>query len=71
MYRSEEFAPITWANASFAYNNNPYTWNSVGGKEIVGDVLRTIRAWISGSNDVSFTEYTTDNEYGTYTTYNS
>lgn len=71
VYRAEEGVPITWAAANFAFNNNPYTWANAADRNKAGDVLRTIRAWISGSNDVSFTEYTTNNEYGTYTTYNS
>jgi hypothetical protein len=71
VYEAEEFGAVTWQNANIIWGNNPYTWDAVGDKQIVGDVLRTIRAWISGSNDVSFTNYITDNEFGTYTTYNS
>ncbi len=71
VYEAAEFAPITWAAANFAFGNNPYTWDDAGTKNKTGNVLRTIRAWISGSNDVSFTNYVTDNEFGTYTTYNS
>lgn len=70
IYKGES-QPITWASANFAYNNNPYRWNDIDDATPVGEALRTIRAWISGSNDVSFTEYASPNELGTYTTYNS
>jgi len=71
IYQGTTAAPVTWAAANFAWNNNSYTWNNVSEAAVTGSILRTIRAWVSGSNDVSFTEYTTTNEYRTYTTYES
>lgn len=71
VYEATEFAPITWAAANFAFNNNPYTWDDAGDKNKTGNVLRTIRAWISGSNELPTTEYISSNEEGTYITYNS
>ena len=71
IYKATNTAPITWAAANFAWNNNPYTFNNAGTAGKTGDILRTIRAWVSGSNDVPTTSYVTTNEYGTYITYES
>ena len=71
IYEATTAFPITWAAANFAWNNNPYTFNNAGTSGKTGDILRTIRAWVSGSNDVPTTSYVTTNEYGTYITYES
>ena len=57
-----EFAP-TWTATSD-------TWSGVEGGVTIGDLLYSDRAYISGSNETSITQYLSPNENGTYTTYN-
>jgi hypothetical protein len=57
------FAP-TWQATSD-------TWSEVAGGVTFGDLLYSDRAYVSGSNEVSITEYVSSNENGTYTTYNN
>lgn len=68
---SGSFVSGVWQTTNVAWSSFNGTWTSNGYYVPAGDLLRTIRAWISGSNDVPIKEYISSNELGTYTTYNS
>ena len=59
-----------WNQVAVAWDAYDEVWSTAGYIQPTGSLLRTIRAWVSGSNDVAFTEYESPNELGTYTTYN-
>jgi hypothetical protein len=67
---SGSFSDAIWSQVAIAWNAYEETWSSAGIYLPTGSVLRTMRAWVSGSNDVAFTTYESPNELGTYTTYN-
>lgn len=67
---SGSFEDAVWSEVAIAFGAYEEKWSSAGIYTPTGDLLRTIRAWVSGSNDSSFTDYVSPNELGTYTTYN-
>lgn len=67
---SGSFEDAVWSEVAIAFGAYEEKWSSAGIFNPAGDVLRTMRAWVSGSNDSSFTDYVSPNELGTYTTYN-
>ena len=69
IYKGSEI-PAVWNQVAVAWNAFDEVWSTAGTFGPTGSLLRTIRATVSGSNDVSFTEYVSPNELGTYTTYN-
>lgn len=61
----------TWAEATKTWTLETDEWNSVGAEIItLVDLLYSDRAYVSGSNESSITQYSSPNENGTYTTYN-
>lgn len=62
--------PAVWNQVAVEWDAYNERWDDAGEFGITGSLLRTIRAFISGSNDSSFTDYESPNELGTYTTYN-
>ena len=61
----------TWIEATKTWTLETDEWNSVGAEIIILlDLLYSDRAYISGSNESSITQYISSNENGTYTTYN-
>lgn len=58
----------TFASASFTFAQADGTWGG-GITPTAGDLIDSGRLFVSGTNDASFTSYTTDNETGRYTTY--
>ena len=65
-----DVVPYRWDTADFRWDAADYRWDDVA-SEGTGQTLATERAYIEGGNEVSFTTYTSPNESGTYTTYNS
>ena len=60
--------PYTWGNDPYLWSAEPSTWGDVNDK---GDILITSeRAYVSGSNEQTITQYVSPNENGTYITYN-
>ena len=58
-----------WKEVAVQWDALAVEWQNAGtGKQ--GSILRTIRASVSGSNNPSFTTYTSTNELGKYTTFN-
>ena len=62
--------PAVWGTTTEAWNSFIEPWGDAGKFQKTGDNLRTIRAYVSGSNDVVFNNYVSPNENGKYTTYN-
>ena len=58
-----------WDSTAVQWNAMAVDWQDAGSGKI-GESLRTIRASVSGSNNPAFTEYSSPNELGKYTTYN-
>jgi len=60
-----------WNQVATAWDSFDTTWDTaaeVGGG--LGDKIYEDRAYVSGSNDSSITQYVSSNENGTYITYN-
>ena len=64
----QEVAAI-WNQVAVAWNAYNETWDAAG-DTIPVTLLYSDRAWISGSNESSITQYVSADENGTYTTYN-
>ena len=64
----QEVAAI-WNQVAIAWDSYNETWDSAGDSLPV-TLLYSDRAWISGSNESSITQYVSADENGTYTTYN-
>ena len=64
----QEVAAV-WNQVAVAWNAYNETWDTAGDSLPV-TLLYSDRAWISGSNESSITQYVTTDENGTYTTYN-
>ena len=58
-----------WDSTAVQWNAMAVRWNEAGSGKI-GAPIRNIRASVSGSNNPSFTEYSSPNELGKYSTYN-
>ena len=64
-----EFTPAVWNQVAQAWNAFDEIWNDAG-DEGLGELVYSDRAFVSGSNEDSITQYVSPNENGTYTTYN-
>ena len=63
--------PAIWGELATTWTAESDTWSDVGERTIVlVDLLYSDRAYISGSNETSITQYLSPNENGTYITYN-
>ena len=58
-----------WNQVAQPWNAYNEIWDEAGEEQPV-DLLYSDRAFVSGSNEVSITQYLSPNENGTYTTYN-
>lgn len=67
---SGSFEPALWGTTANKWETITDVWSDFGTFQRVGGLLRSIRAIVSGSNDVAFTTYESPNEMGAYTTYN-
>lgn len=67
---SGSFEPAKWGTTPNVWSTITDVWSNFGTFQRSGGKLRTIRAYVSGSNDVVFNNYTSPNEDGKYTTYN-
>lgn len=66
---TNELIPATWQTVATAWNSYNEIWDTAGEDGPV-DLIYSDRAFVSGSNEVSITQYLSPNENGTYTTYN-
>jgi len=68
IYTNEEI-PAVWQEVAVAWNAYNEIWDEAGEEQPITQ-LYSDRAFVSGSNEVSITQYLSPNENGTYTTYN-
>jgi len=68
IYTKEEVA-ATWQSVATAWDSYNEIWETAGDALPI-TFLYSDRAWISGSNESSITQYVSADENGTYTTYN-
>tara|TARA_R110002153_G_scaffold256434_2_gene415360 strand:+ start:5953 stop:6399 length:447 start_codon:yes stop_codon:yes gene_type:complete len=61
--------PAIWNQVAQPWNAYNEIWDDAGDEQPV-DLLYSDRAFVSGSNDSSITQYISSNENGTYITYN-
>jgi hypothetical protein len=61
-------APLIWNTTNIEWQSALTTWNNAGGA-IVGDLISTDRAFISGSDVTPITEYVSPNENARYKVY--
>lgn len=66
---TNNLVPATWQTVATAWNSYNEIWDEAGEEQPV-DLIYSDRAFVSGSNEVSITQYLSPNENGTYTTYN-
>ena len=60
-----------WGTFASTWTSVTDTWSTVGAdKDTLVDLLYSDRAFVSGSNETSITQYVSSNENGTYVTYN-
>lgn len=64
------FVPAIWNQVSVAWDSYNEVWEDAGDENQPDTLIYSDRAYISGSNEVSITQYLSPNENGTYTTYN-
>ena len=69
IYSSTGLVTYTWDTADLLWSSADFTWNE-GGASGKGVLLYSDRAFISGSNGTSITQYVSPDENGTYITYN-
>jgi len=63
------FTEAIWNQVATAWDSYDEVWDTAG--YLVPDtLLYSDRAWVSGSNNSSITQYVSPNENGTYITYN-
>lgn len=63
------FIDAVWNQINIAWNSYNETWDSAG-YYAPDEFLYNDRAYVSGSNESSITQYVSPDENGTYTTYN-
>ena len=66
------FEVAIWGQWSDTWLATSQTWGNITGDAgvVLVDLLYSDRAWVSGSNNSSITQYVSPNENGTYITYN-
>lgn len=69
LYEGTKEEELKWNDAGFAWNLADITWDQ-GSVLLRRAFLYEDRAYVSGSNESSITQYVSPDENGTYTTYN-
>lgn len=59
-----------WGTYTPTWTATSAAWSALGNEDVLIDLLYSDRAFVSGSNEVSITQYVSSNENGTYVTYN-
>ena len=70
IYEAIQDTLFTWSTQATLWANTANTWGGTGGSLIKGPLLSTDRAFVSGSNGYTITQYLLPANGGTYTTYN-
>ena len=63
------FVAAVWNQVATPWDSFNEIWDTAGDEQPV-DLIYSDRAYVSGSNETSITQYLSPNENGTYTTYN-
>ena len=66
---TNELVAATWETVATAWDSYNEIWSDAG-EELPITLLYSDRAFVSGSNDSSITQYVSSNENGKYITYN-
>jgi len=66
---TNEFSAAIWNQVATPWNSFNEIWDEAG-EDIPTTLLYSDRAWVSGSNDSNITQYVSQDENGTYITYN-
>jgi len=69
LYEGTKEEELKWNDAGFTWNLADITWDQ-GSVLLRRTFLYEDRAYVSGSNESSITQYVSPDENGTYTTYN-
>lgn len=69
IYSATGLLTYTWDTADLLWLSADFTWDQ-GGTGGKGALLYSDRAFVSGSNEQSITQYVSSNENGAYITYN-
>jgi len=70
IYNVSEVEASTWNSTDDVWSTTTQTWDDFGDSGSLADLIYSDRAYISGSNESTITQYLSPNENGTYTTYN-
>ena len=70
IYTKDAGAASTWESTNEVWETTSQIWSTFGDSGVLGELIYSDRAYISGSNEVTITQYISPNENGTYTTYN-
>lgn len=62
---------LKWSEAATTFATTDKLWSNVFTASGIFETIDTGRAFVFGTNDPTFTKYTTDNENGAYITYYS
>jgi len=70
IYTATTASEATWATTEEVWATSEEVWQNFGGGGDPVTLLYSDRAYISGSNETTITQYLSPNENGKYTTYN-
>lgn len=70
IYTTTQAAEGRWGFTDQGWSTTAFTWGDFGKGDEPVELIYSDRAYISGSNEQSITQYVSSNENGTYTTYN-
>ena len=70
IFRTDVVSSPVWDTTTDVWSTSDQKWSTFGDGGIIGDPIYTDRAYISGSNETTITQYLSSNETGKYITYN-
>lgn len=70
VYTRTEAVEGRWGFTDQVFSTTTFKWGNFGAGNQPADFVYSDRAYVSGSNEQSITQYVSSNENGTYTTYN-
>jgi hypothetical protein len=70
IFRTDIASSPFWDTTTDVWSTSDQKWATFGDGGIIGDPIYTDRAYISGSNETTITQYLSPNETGKYITYN-
>ena len=70
LYTAGAIIPAIWNQVSIDWDIYDQVWQTAGDVALLGELLYSDRAYVSGSNESDITQYVSPDENGTYITYN-